>query len=181
MRTVPIENQIFPSDPLSDFIALVAAEEPFTNEQVLAAIEHVAGRPMPELLAELVLRAKFKGLKRSGHPIKFDAVHEFTLPRLDLYYRVLVRKYQREAAAQRKNARLRGEKLARGGHSSSERAYRWLCVRFKKEFGVIDWKSLRNIHTKWKKEALFRLEHETESFPFDEMLEQHFPAQKSSS
>ena len=182
MRTIPIEDQNFPSDPLGDLKYLIDSPSGlFSGDDVLRAIEYVAGRSMPTLIRDLVKKAKFKGLRRRGHPIVFSAAQDFAFLEFDARYRALLRKYRREAAQQRELSRSKHEKRPKAEASPSERAYLKLMPRYKKELGTKDWKSLRNMHTKWKQGHFHKQDDNPEPFEFDEMVEKYFPAPNSSS
>jgi hypothetical protein len=166
-------TQQFPTDPLSELANLVVRERPFTNTDVLRAIEYVAGRSMPTILRDLINKASFKGLKRRGHPTVFGAAQDFAIADLEEEYRELLKKYRDESKQRKSDARISGAKLPKGEDSPSDRALKELMGKYRKELGVKTVESLRNMLSNRKMGRLYHYDDKPEPFEFKEWIAMH--------
>ncbi|MBR0995353.1 hypothetical protein JQ580_32045 [Bradyrhizobium japonicum] len=104
--------------------------------------------------------------KRRGRPRNNPALGDFTLEQVDRIYPWLCRRLKVRHVAKRRTA----------DHKAiSEYAYGLLTRWAGKRFPNIDWTTLRNKHTLWKRGHPHRGEYNTDSEDFDAEIERHFP------
>ncbi|TYO62038.1 hypothetical protein FXV83_34945 [Bradyrhizobium hipponense] len=104
--------------------------------------------------------------KRRGRPPNHPALEDFTLEQIDRIYPSLCRRLKADQAAQERTA----DHVA-----TSECAYRLLAFWARERLLNIDWTTLRNKHTLWKRGYLHREEYCTDSEDFDAEIERQFP------
>lgn len=112
------------------------------------------------------VRRDLPTLKRRGRPPNHPALQDFTLEQIDRIYPWLCRRLKADQAAQERNT----DHVA-----TSERAYRLLAFWARERLLNIDWTTLRNKHTSWKRGYLHREESCTDSEDFDAEIERQFP------
>lgn len=104
--------------------------------------------------------------RRRGRPRNHPALEDFTLEQIERIYPWLCRQLKAHRWAQG----LGGEHVA-----VSERAYGLLTDWALTRFPNINWTTLRNKHTLWKRGHLHREESCTDSEDFDAEIERQFP------
>lgn len=104
--------------------------------------------------------------KRRGRPRNHPALEDFTLDQIDRIYPWLCRRLKARHVPKKRTA----------DHKAiSERAYRLLTDWVIERFPNIDWTTLRNKHTLWKRGHLHREEHCANSEDVDGEIERQFP------
>ena len=104
--------------------------------------------------------------KRRGRPSNHPAQQDFTLEQIDRIYPWLCGRLRAHQAVQDRTT----DHVA-----TSERAYRLLAFWARERLLNIDWTTLRNKHTSWKRGYLHREESCTDSEDFDAEIERQFP------
>lgn len=111
------------------------------------------------------VRHELPTTKRRGRPRNHPALEDFTLEQIDGIYPWLCRQLK----ANRWPQALGGEHVA-----VCERAYRLLAHWTRKRLKNIDWRTLANKHTLWKRRSVSE-EGRRDSEDFDAEIERQFP------
>lgn len=124
-----------------------------TATQLADVVERGPDRPLPSPLREYtgkVLRGEIQFAAQRGRKPKSDAWLDFTFAEVDERYR----RYCRHFEGQKRQLIAAGTPPARGAPSPSELAYRQVLRTMRDDFRNIDWKALRNQHSKWRQGKL---------------------------
>ncbi len=152
MKKVPFRKQVRPVDHLQAAEWMLEKGEKPSNEQLARAIEHIGDRPLPRLMkAHLVRLLRGEIAAPKGRKPVSDAKLSFAMEEVDELYQTIRAEFVSQRRQQKASAR------PRGGPSPSEYAYREVLKRMKRDFPNLDWRSLRNMHSKWRRGTLVKL------------------------
>lgn len=101
---------------------------------------------------------------RRGRPRNHPGREDFVLEQVDRCYAWLSKRFQNSKLAPRTYRR-----------PPSEWAYRYLVERAPRVLGNIDWTTLRNKHTEWKRGRYHGIEHCTHSEEYEAEIDRQFP------
>jgi hypothetical protein len=151
MKQVPFSEQVRRLDPLQAAVSTLRYGDDPTNEELARAVEHCGNKPLPPVLRDrvvLVLSGKFKA--KTGRKPVSEAKLAFLMPELDPLYKKLHAEFSRELKQQRKL----GEK---GMKSARQLAYEALLKHFNRDLPNLDWATVCNLHSRWRRGTLVKL------------------------
>ncbi len=152
MKKVPFRKQVRPVDHLQAAEWILEKGEKPSNEQLAKAIEHAGDRPLPRLMkAHLARHLRGKIARRTGRKPISEAKLAVAMEEVNELYQTIHAEFVSQRRQQKASAR------PRGGPSPSEYTYREVLKRMKRDFPNLDWRSLRNMHSKWRRGALVKL------------------------
>ena len=162
----PIKQQRLRGDTLQFLQHERSLGNEIGGEAILRAVEQFAGKAATGGLRELLLEASIPQRKpgRRGRPCNHSGKDDFALEQIDKIYPWLLKRYQTnkpEDSAERR--------------APSERAYRFLARRARKVLMNIDWASLRNKHTRWKRGRFHAIENSIDSEDYEAEIDRQFP------
>jgi len=172
MPKIPFSSQVLPIDYLSWAQTDIKAGKPVSGETLLGVIEQSIQQQLPDTVRDIVGRALIPAVKTRGRPIKFGALLDFALEKVDVRYPALLRYEQRKKDRLLKS----GKGVARGDYSPSLLAYERLLRHMKYEFGPKTPEALRNMHSAWRNGRFHSQENCTDSEDYDAEIELLFPA-----
>jgi hypothetical protein len=121
--------------------------------QLANVVERGPDRAMPRQLREYLgrmLRHEIPLATPRGRKRKSEAWLDFTFLEVDERYR----RYRRRYEVQKRKLIAAGTPPVRGAPSPSELAYRQILRDMRRDFPNVDWKALRNRHSKWRQGKL---------------------------
>lgn len=158
----PINQQQLRSDALQSLRHERSLGNEIGGEAILRAVEEFAGKAATAGLRELLVEASIphRTPRRRGRPCNHRGKEDFVMEQIDKIYPWLLKRYQTnklEVTAERRPA--------------SERAYRFLAHRARNILNNIDWTSLRNKHTRWKRGRFHAIEMCIDSDDYDSEID----------
>jgi hypothetical protein len=163
MDKVPFSKQVLPgwNNPFAAAELTLTLGGILSKHQLARLIEVCGDKPLPvRLRGHLVklLRGEVKpprGRKRTS-----EAWLEFSLYDADQCYNELLTQFKTDLQREKANAKASGTRSPRACDTASERAYKQVLTEMKHHFPNVDWRTLRNLHSKWRRGKLARLHEE---------------------
>ena len=146
MSKIPFADQIQPVDYLLSARTNIQAGKPVSGDDLLHMIEQCMRQALPESARNIVRLALIPAVKTRGRPMKFGALLDLALEKVDRRYPALLRYEQRKKDRLLKS----GKGISKGDYSPSLRAYDRLLRHMKDEFDPITPEALRNMHSAWR-------------------------------
>jgi hypothetical protein len=172
MPNTPFSRQVLPIDYLLSAQTDIKAGKPVSGETLLCVIEQNIQEQLPDTVRDIVRRALIPAMKTRGRPMKFGALLDFALEKVDVRYPALLRYEQ-----QKKDRLLRtGKGVSKGDYSPSLLAYDRLLRHMKDAFGPMTPEALRNMHSAWRNGRFHSSDNQTDSEDFEAEIERRFPA-----
>jgi hypothetical protein len=164
----------FEQQQARDAVEIVKTERSLGNalrgEDLLRAVEQSIGHPLsPELRDLFPHFSAPSSLKRRGRPRSDRGRQDFAMEEVDERYSELLLEFKKEDSHR-----------SRADGAPSERAYRQLAGEMHKHLGSVDWRALRNSHSKWRNGHFHPKESHVDSQDFDAEIERRFPAPERS-
>lgn len=171
MSKIPFADQILPVDYLLSVRTNIQAGKPVSGDDLLHMIEQCMRRALPESVRSIVRLALIPAVKTRGRPMKFGALLDLALEKVELRYPALLR-YE-----QRKKDRLlqTGKGISKGDYSPSLLAYDRLLRHMKDAFGPMTPEALRNMHSAWRNGHFHASDNQIDSEDFEAEIESRFP------
>jgi len=173
MAKVPFSEQVVPSGPppLGRAELLLQRRGFLSGDQLADLIEASAGQTLPPWLTEYLARHLRGKIKRpKGRRPTPEAALDFDLCRANgLYYQALSR-YQTQVRERRSAAAKSRHRSRQHDHdnvSASQLAYEHVLRAMRKQFGNIDWTTLRNQLAEWRSGKFFHAEPDDGDDVFD--------------
>jgi hypothetical protein len=173
MAKVPSSEQVVPSGhhPLWPAEQLLKRRGFLLGEELAKLIEASAGQALPSWLTEYLARHLRGKIKRpKGRRPTPKAALDFDLCRANgLYYQALSG-YQRQVRERRSAAAKSRHRSRQHDHdnvSASQLAYEHVLRAMRKQFGNIDWTTLRNQLAEWRSGKFFHAEPDDGDDVFD--------------
>ena len=162
--TIPYEAQQRLPITVEQIEYQIAQGMAVSGVELRRAIECSVGRPLDDRLREVISMFSVAAVKRRGRPSSCRGREDFAMEELDRLYSDLLQTFQDDA----------DRKSVSKDPSPSERAYRQLATEMKDDLGNIDWRSVANKHSVWKKRSI-PTDDQYDSEDFDAEIERLFP------
>lgn len=169
MPKIPFENQRLPVDPVDQIADDLAHGRGASGNDLVRALDQRDGPKLSDRVRAIVRQFSLPAVKTRGRPSNPKGRIDFAMEKLDAIYRIRLVRFQKAARAPHAKARSRHDA------SPSELTYQWLAARKFKIFPNMDGRSLRNLHSRWKRGHLHPAEQDVDSNDFDAEIERHFP------
>ncbi|MCK1397085.1 hypothetical protein IVB45_09660 [Bradyrhizobium sp. 4] len=166
IKTIFEQQQRLKRDPIEILSSALRLNGSLSGDDVLYALEHATGRPLPEELQARIRSLVDPTAARRGRPpatAEKRAITDFVMEELDRAYASLLAHFQRD-------------KTYTGDQPASERAYRRLAEGYVQGLGLLfEWRSLQNTHSAWRNERLNAPDDPVDSDDFDAEIARQFP------
>jgi hypothetical protein len=171
MHNIPFFRQFLSIDYILSAQTDIKAGKPVSGETLLGAIEQSIQQQLPDCVRDIVRRALVPAVKTRGRPMKFGALLDFALEKVDGRYPALLRFEQRKKDRLLKT----GKGVSKGDYSPSLRAYDRLLRHMKDAFGPMTPEALRNQHSAWRNGRYHASDNHIDSEDFEAEIESRFP------